>query len=253
MVARARPQLAIAVLLVASVALPARVAHADYEEGPRGPSTRPETTASPDDAEAAASSQHDSAVPSDVDRRLWYEAQIQWRDGRALGLPWDGALVDGMQLPVEGQSFFTWDPVHMRRGNPDDRRWGTDELIRTVLGVLDVYRAANPGAPRVGVEDLSRPGGGEFGVLYGGLGHRSHQNGLDVDITYPRRDGRETGIWNPHEVDLRLAQDLVDRFVEAGAQHVFVGPSLDLRGPPGVVQPLAHHDDHLHVRIRPDG
>jgi hypothetical protein len=34
---------------------------------------------------------------------------------------------------------------------------------------------------------------------------------------------------------------------------VFVGPSLGLRGPPRVVQELAHHDDHLHVRIRDSG
>jgi hypothetical protein len=46
-----------------------------------------------------------------------------------------------------------------------------------------------------------------------------------------------------------LAQDLVDRFVAAGAQRVFVGPRVGLRGPRGIVARLAHHDDHLHVRI----
>jgi hypothetical protein len=37
--------------------------------------------------------------------------------------------------------------------------------------------------------------------------------------------------------------------VRAGAVNVFVGPSLDLRGPRNVVEPLVHHDDHLHVRL----
>lgn len=53
----------------------------------------------------------------------------------------------------------------------------------------------------------------------------------------------------PEQVDLRLAQDLVDRYVAAGADKVFVGPSLDLEGPPGVVVPLANHDNHLHARL----
>jgi hypothetical protein len=47
-----------------------------------------------------------------------------------------------------------------------------------------------------------------------------------------------------------LAQALVDLFVKAGAQFVFVGPHVGLRGPKRVVQSLALHDDHMHVRIR---
>ena len=47
------------------------------------------------------------------------------------------------------------------------------------------------------------------------------------------------------------APELVDRFVRAGAQYVFVGPRTGLRGPGKVVMTLANHDDHLHVRIRP--
>jgi hypothetical protein len=47
-----------------------------------------------------------------------------------------------------------------------------------------------------------------------------------------------------------LAQDLVDRFVAAGAIKVFVGPKLNLKGRKNVVVPLIYHDDHLHVRVR---
>ena len=85
---------------------------------------------------------------------------------------------------------------------------------------------------------------------FGGLGHASHQNGLDIDILYPRKDGTETRPTKPSQVDRELAQDLVDRFVAAGAVKVFVGPRLDLKGPRNVVMPLIYHDDHLHVRIR---
>ena len=51
-------------------------------------------------------------------------------------------------------------------------------------------------------------------------------------------------------MDRELAQELVDRFVEAGAIKVFVGPKLHLTGPKNVVIPLIYHDDHLHVRVR---
>jgi murein endopeptidase len=112
------------------------------------------------------------------------------------------------------------------------------------------HRRANPGAPRLLVGDLSRPRGGDFGArVSGGLGHASHQNGLDVDIYYPRRDRRLRAPRDVEDVDRRLAQDLVDRFVAAGAQFVFTGPGLGLRGPSRIVQPLRHHDDHLHVRL----
>ena len=63
-------------------------------------------------------------------------------------------------------------------------------------------------------------------------------------------DGVERRAWAPRLVDESLAQDLVDRFVDAGAVYVFTGPRLHLRGPRKVVVKLAHHDDHMHVRIR---
>jgi murein endopeptidase len=118
-----------------------------------------------------------------------------------------------------------------------------------VLAVIAEYRAANPGAPRVGIADLSRPHGGKFGRRFGGLGHASHQNGIDVDALYPRRDLQERIPSKAAQIDRALSQDLVDRFVAAGAEYVFVGPNTKLTGPRKVVQPLVHHDDHMHVRF----
>ncbi|MBA2240046.1 MAG: penicillin-insensitive murein endopeptidase, partial [Solirubrobacterales bacterium] len=129
------------------------------------------------------------------------------------------------------------------------RRWGTDRLVRVTLEVIAEHRRAHPGAPRLAIGDLSRTHGGDFGPQYGIVGHASHQNGLDVDIYYPRRDRRERSPLTVDEVDLRLSQDLVDRFVAAGADKVFVGPNTGLTGPPEVVQALPYHDNHLHLRI----
>jgi murein endopeptidase len=176
---------------------------------------------------------------------------IAGRDSRAVGRPYAGRLVDGVQLPAEGRDFWTYDWGLRVSPNRPWRRWGTDRLVQTLLDVLAGYRAARPEAPRVGIADLSRPHGGGFGRNFGGLGHSSHQNGLDADVLYPRRDGLERRAWAPELVDEELSQDLVDRFVDAGAAYVFTGPRLDLRGPGKVVVKLSHHDDHLHVRIRP--
>jgi murein peptide amidase A len=168
---------------------------------------------------------------------------------RPLGQPWAGALVGGVGLPASGQHFFTWDPVLRRSPDRRWRRYGTERLVRLVLQVVDGYAAAHPQAPRVGIGDLSRPHGGDFGIRYGWPGHVSHQNGLDVDVYYPRRDRRERPPDSPVQIDPALAQDLVDRFVRAGAVRVFVGPHTGLRGPPDTVQVLANHDNHLHVRL----
>jgi murein endopeptidase len=174
---------------------------------------------------------------------------IAWRRSRSVGRPNAGRLIRGVQLPAEGADWFTWDPARKRSPNRSWRRWGTDRLVRTLLRVLREYRAAHPGAPRVGIGDLSRPHGGNFGRRFGGLGHASHQNGLDVDVYYPRRDRLERRPYAPRQVDRALAQELVDRFAAAGARYVFVGPRLGLRGRRGVVERLANHDDHMHVRL----
>lgn len=174
---------------------------------------------------------------------------IDWRPSVAVGRPDAGRLVRGVKLAHEGRHFLTWDPIRKRSPNRFWRRYGTDRLVRSLLRVTTRNATAHPSAPRVLIGDLSRPRGGDFGVRYGKVGHASHQNGLDVDVYYPRRDERERAPLTIKQVDLRLAQDLVDRFVAAGAKRVFVGPATGLRGPPGVVQVVPGHDNHLHVRL----
>ncbi len=174
---------------------------------------------------------------------------IRWKRSKSIGSPWAGRLVDGVRLPAEGEHFFTWDFVKNTSPNRAWRRFGSDRLIRILLRVLADHARAYPDAPRVAIGDLSRPRGGHFGKRFGGLGHSSHQNGLDVDIYYPRKDRRERAPLFASQIDRVLAQDLVDRFVRAGARFVFVGPNTGLVGPPRIVQPLTFHDDHMHVRI----
>src|SRR5918992_151109 len=85
----------------------------------------------------------------------WHAEPIEWTQSRSLGKPWAGRLVNGVRLPSEGETYFTWDPVLKTVPNRPWRRWGSDRLLRTILHVLDGYFAAHPEAPRVGIGDLS--------------------------------------------------------------------------------------------------
>jgi murein endopeptidase len=177
------------------------------------------------------------------------QGEAPWRGSISIGAPQRGALFRGVQLPAEGTDFFTWDFPLKRSPNRGWRRWAADRTVHAVLSVLAEYRLVHPLAPRVGIADLSRPHGGDFGKRFGGLGHASHQNGTDVDILYPRLDLQELAPSNVSQIDRTLAQELVDRFVAAGAEFVFVGPHTKLTGPRKVVQKLRFHDDHMHVRF----
>jgi murein endopeptidase len=116
--------------------------------------------------------------------------------------------------------------------------------------VLRRFGERFPDAPRIGVGDLSRRHGGDFGPeISGGIGHATHQNGLDVDVYYPRLDRAERAPTAIDQVDWRLSQALVDLFLATGATVIYVGPNTGLGGPVEIVQPLVNHDNHLHVRI----
>jgi hypothetical protein len=224
---------------------PARAASGPPALDPFTAKVRREARRSADPAGARAGAEKEAAQR----RRQRRRGPIEWRDSVAVGTHSAGELRRGVLLPAEGRRWVSWDPILKRRPNREGRRWGTDRLVRKTLRVLREFGAAHPKAPRVAIGDLSRPEGGDFGPQFGSIGHASHQNGLDADVYYPRKDDRVRPPERPSQVRLDWAQELVDRFVSEGAEKVFVGPSLELSGPPGVVVPLANHDNHLHFRL----
>jgi Penicillin-insensitive murein endopeptidase len=233
------------VVLALSVVLVSVLAAVAFAQDPGTEPPPPTPTPTVTDTPTPVASPVDPGAPPD-------DAEIVWHHSKALGKPfYRGRLVNGVQMPEVGEDFFTWDPVYNRIPNRPWRRWGTDRIVRVLMTVIHDYRMADDSAQRVGIMDLSRTHGGFFGRKYGGLGHASHQNGLDADVLYPRTDGTEARATKPSQVDQKRAQELLDRFVAAGAQRVFVGPHLKhLHGPRNVVVRLVYHDDHMHVRIR---
>ena len=172
---------------------------------------------------------------------------MHWHRATSVGLQYAGHLVDGTQLPVEGPDWVTWNPNTDSSPNLAGRLYGHERTVRTLLAVLAAYRNAHPDAPRVVIGDLSFRHGGRMDQ------HVSHQNGLDVDVYYPRLDRQLRAPTASRQIDRRLAQDLLDGFLTAGAKVVFVGFSTGLRGDSGVVVPYPNHENHMHVRFPPPG
>jgi murein endopeptidase len=168
---------------------------------------------------------------------------------QAIGTPQHGRLKCGVQLPVATDDLTTWDNALQRPFNRPWRRWGTDRLIARVEQLAAEYHAHF--GTRIVVGDLSRTNGGIFDQRYGGSGHNSHQNGLDADIYYPRRDRLELPPFAVADVDRIRAQWLVDRAAKR-AHFVFIGPHVGLHRTNRHVQYLVAHDNHLHLRI-PNG
>ena len=198
-------------------------------------------------AEAMARESPSTSRPREPDPGAARESafpKIAWHHAISVGLPYGGSLIDGTQLPLEGPSWVTWNPVSDHVPNSANRLYGNQHTIRAIVTVTEAYRAAHPEAARVVIGDISREGGGPMRDE-----HVSHQNGLDVDVYFPRLDRTLRAPVAPGEIDHRLSQDLLDRFVAAGAQKIFVGYSTGLHGPAAVVTPYPGHEYHMHVRF----
>ncbi len=176
------------------------------------------------------------------------ETPIEWKQSRALGRPTRGTLRNGVQLPIQGSTFVTWDPGTKSLLSAGWRRWGTDDLIHNSLCAIEAWRAGREGT-RILLGDISLPTGGQFGPEYGGLGHASHQNGLDIDVYYPRQDKTETIVDSVSEIDRAATQALINEFIKVGAAVIYVGRGLGFTDPDGVVTPARKHFDHFHVRF----
>ena len=189
--------------------------------------------------------------PPTVETAPAIDPPIAWRHSIAIGKPFAGRLVDGVQLPAEGRDFWTYD--WGLRGSPNRpwRRWGTDRLVLTLLDVIGAYRAANPRRPaRRGSRTChARRAAGSGRTSAAAAMRRTRTAWTPTSSTrgwtgWSGARGRRS--WSTSS----FRSSSSTRFVAAGAVYVFTGPRLYLHGPRRTVVALAHHDDHMHVRIR---
>ena len=171
-------------------------------------------------------------------------ARVDWHHATSVGLPYAGHLDRRHAASGRGAGLGHLEPGHRQRPEPA-ATGSTATSTRSARSSPSsrAYRTAHPHAPELVVGDISFRNGGTMDE------HASHQNGLDVDIYYPRLDRHLSAPIATSQIDHHLAQDLLDRFVAAGAQMIFVGYSAGLHGPSDVVIPYPNHENHMHVRF----
>lgn len=176
-----------------------------------------------------------------------------------MGLPGSGCVQGAAVLPRRNPNYVV---VHPER----HREFGHPDLIAYLREVALAARKQKLGPLYVG--DLGQPRGGPTPT-----GHRSHQNGLDVDLWYgppskPAAAGK--AATPPSVVDLRTQKLLpawnarTPRLLELAASRpsvdrIFVHPAVkralcqdkSKRAPwLGRLRPWWGHQDHFHVRLR---
>jgi murein endopeptidase len=173
-------------------------------------------------------------------------AQKQSCRSRALGSASNGRLECGKLLLAFTELWTTYNPVTGAYPNARSRRWGTEKTLATIEQVTADYRLRFRRAPRIVIGDISLRHGGPFGV------HASHQQGIDIDVYYPRRGyGRARPPRGPSEVDRRRSRWLVNRFADARARVVYIGVGVGLRRSRSNIEYLSYgHETHFHVRLR---
>jgi penicillin-insensitive murein endopeptidase len=85
-----------------------------------------------------------------------------------------------------------------------DRAYGTLDLVTLVGEAAQALRKDYPAVERLQIGDVSAKLGGPVG------GHGSHQNGLDVDVVFLRRDRREMNPRSARANETGFDEDFVD-------------------------------------------
>ncbi len=87
----------------------------------------------------------------------------------SVGLPYQGVLAGGRELPLQGPGY--------RVAKPPGRNFGTPSLVSTIEYAAAEVARQRPGPP-LDVGDLSARWGGQI------TNHRSHRSGRDVDLLF---------------------------------------------------------------------
>ncbi len=184
---------------------------------------------------------------------------------RAIGYYPKGCLTGGVELPIDGP---TWQTMRLSR----NRNWGHPELVQFIKRFASLTAKATSW-PGILVGDMGQPRGGPTP-----FGHRSHQNGLDVDIWFrPMPDRRlskeeresmsalnlvsddwkdvSPKTWTPEYAKMiRVAAE------QPEVERVLVNAAIKkelcrLQGKQNwrwmaKVRPWYAHHDHIHVRLK---
>jgi len=93
-----------------------------------------------------------------------------------------GSLMNASLLANEGRGFVK--VFRDRDEKEGGRAWGTRTLVGLIERVAEKFSERFPGRERIQVADIAKKRGGK-------TSHGSHQNGLDADIVYIRKNKKE--------------------------------------------------------------
>lgn len=105
---------------------------------------------------------------------------------QAIGAHHSGRLVEAAKLPRQGPGFIA-------RPGRESKSYGTNLMIGLLSQVSAQMEQAVPNKPPLVVSNISSQAGGR--LCNGGSCHKSHQTGLDVDVSFPSHR-RETSLWS---------------------------------------------------------
>jgi len=141
------------------------------------------------------------------------------------------------QSPMDS-GYYTYGKLN---GKPDRGayQYAHPRMMTAILRVGLEWQAID--RRRFGVGNISLPGGTPH------KDHKSHMNGLQVDIRPLRKDGLEEPVtWMDAQYDQAGTAKLIELFrIFAPVTRVF----FNGHGIP-FVTPLKEHDDHFHVELR---
>jgi murein endopeptidase/LysM repeat protein len=177
----------------------------------------------------------------------------------SFGQPYHGRLVNGIPFPRQFDGYQLRD---------EDRTYTTPEVIGAMLDAIDAVQKQFPDSPNLYLGDFSLPGGGSMG------GHRSHENGRDVDLGMyhsSRRSMDGFAPMNEENLDVPRTWALLESllcsqrvqyiFVDRRIQNLFRDYALSRGMDPAyldrlfgnnrgaVIQHVRNHVDHMHVRF----
>lgn len=169
--------------------------------------------------------------------------------------PCGGSIINALNLVNSGTGY--WHNPGEDAIDTDD--WGVLALINMIEGAGRRWYANGQTPPRLTVNDLSRGDAStqQFGGYFG-PDHSCHQNGLEVDVRYVRKDDQEAGLniagADSAQYDTIATCILISYLLtNADVDSIFID-TIHAGMTCPVFRHASDHSDHFHVRILdPDG
>ena len=176
----------------------------------------------------------------------------------AHGTPSNGWIEKGINMVNSGTGYYHY--LGTDDAETDD--WAVLAMINIIEGAGRAWHDGNQSPPRIGIGDLSKGNASteEFGGSF--PPHTSHQNGLDVDIRYIRKDNKEDGLnlldtLERRNYDTTATIALMNYLFSNGtAARIIVSQycGISFKYVPATYDTTGAHDNHFHLRIvDPDG